>query len=80
MIWYVRASPKCARRRPGSRVMSSPSKRIVPPSTEYSPVIKLNNVVLPAPFGPMMSRRSPVSTVKPRSEITDRPLNDFVTD
>ena len=33
-------------------------------SGRNSPVIRLNSVVLPAPFGPMISRRSPGSTAR----------------
>ena len=33
-------------------------------SARSSPVIRLNSVVLPAPFGPMISRRSPGSTAR----------------
>ena len=36
-----------------------PSKTILPVLTGNTPVIKLNNVVLPAPFGPMTPKTSP---------------------
>ena len=51
--------PRCARRRRGVRVMSRPNSLIEPLSGASSPVIRLNSVVLPAPLGPMISRRSP---------------------
>ena len=39
--------------------MSWPNSGTEPRSGRSSPVMRLNNVVLPAPFGPMISRRSP---------------------
>ena len=39
--------------------MSLPNRLMAPASARSSPVIRLNSVVLPAPFWPMMSRRSP---------------------
>jgi hypothetical protein len=56
--------PRWARRRHGALVMSSPNSLTEPPSGEISPVIRLNKVVLPAPLGPMMRRRSPGSTAR----------------
>src|SRR3954447_17942768 len=43
--------------------MSSPKKRMVPEDGGKSPVMQLNNVVLPAPFEPSPARRSPGRTV-----------------
>src|SRR5437763_987309 len=51
--------PQRARRWGGSRVISTPSNRMVPAVGASAPEIALNRVVLPAPFGPMMARRSP---------------------
>ena len=56
--------PRCARLRLGRRVMSRPNSATEPRSGASSPVMRLNNVVLPAPFGPMMRRRSPGSTLR----------------
>src|SRR5436853_504092 len=69
--------PRWARRRLGTRVMSWSNSRIVPLSGASSPVMRLNKVVLPAPFGPMINRRSPGSTAKPTSAVTRRPPQDF---
>ena len=41
-----------------------PSNTISPELTGNTPVIKLNNVVLPAPFGPIKARQSPCPTSK----------------
>src|SRR5882757_1652266 len=43
--------------------MSSPKNRIVPEEGGKSPVMQLNNVVLPAPFEPSTARRAPGRTV-----------------
>src|SRR5947207_2067937 len=51
--------PRRARRWGGSRVISTSSNRMVPAVGASAPEIALNRVVLPAPFGPMMARRSP---------------------
>src|SRR5882672_11567562 len=57
----------------------SRSKRVTePPSGRSSPVIRLKSVVLPAPLGPMMRRRSPGSTVRSTPDVTRSPPNDFV--
>ena len=42
---------------------SCPSNTMLPDVGVKKPVIRLKNVVLPAPFGPMMARSSPGSTV-----------------
>ena len=43
----------------GSPVMSSPLNRMRPEVGRSTPVRQLKNVLLPAPFGPMMARISP---------------------
>ena len=40
-------------------------------------MIRLNSVVLPAPFGPMMRRRSPGITVSDTSRVAGRPPKRF---
>src|SRR5262245_6336135 len=57
--------------------MSRSNKLTEPASGASSPVIRLKRVVLPAPLGPMMSRRSPGSTVRLTPEVTRRPPNDL---
>src|SRR2546422_2149673 len=42
-----------------------------------SPLIKLNRVVLPAPFGPMMARRSPDPTARLTPSSARSPPNSF---
>ena len=44
--------------------MSSPARRIAPEVGRRTPVRQLKNVLLPAPFGPMMARTSPLGTAK----------------
>ena len=62
--WNVRASPRCQMRCGGSPVTSTPSIRRRPPDGAVCPPMRLNSVVLPAPFGPMMARRSPEATLR----------------
>src|ERR1700722_17112337 len=55
--------------------MSRPSSRMRPLVGGNTPPIRLNNVLLPAPFGPRMPRISPASTVRSRPSMTRRPPN-----
>src|SRR5690349_19410576 len=50
--------------------MSRPPRRIVPAVGGNTPAIRLNSVLLPAPFGPMMPSTSPGRTASERSSIT----------
>ena len=56
--------PFCEMRLGGSPVMSSPLNRMRPEVGRSTPVRQLKNVLLPAPFGPMMARISPRWTSK----------------
>ena len=57
--WNVRTRPRRTRSCIGTPVMSAPSKRTRPAVGGSVPVIRLNSVVLPAPFGPIRPRISP---------------------
>ena len=59
VIWNVRAMPIATRSCGGSAVMSWPSNRMRPDVGGKKPLIRLKNVVLPAPLGPMTARSSP---------------------
>ena len=72
VIWNVRAMPSRTRASGGSFVTSCPSKRTAPALGENNPLMRLKNVVLPAPFGPMMARNSPGSTDSDTSPIAAR--------
>jgi len=61
-----------------SPVMSSPSKTTRPSVGSYAPVMTLNSVVLPAPFGPMSPTDSPRSIEKVTSSTATTPPNRFV--
>jgi hypothetical protein len=64
VFWNVRTSPSAAiwfGLRPFRRV---PRKRISPALGARKPVMALNAVVLPAPFGPMRESTSPSLTSK----------------
>ena len=56
--------PFCEMRLGGSPVMFWPLKRTRPEVGRMTPVRQLKNVLLPAPFGPMMARISPGITSK----------------
>src|SRR3954466_10365648 len=67
--------PSFARIRAGRSVMSWPSNSIVPEDGGKSPEITLKSVVLPAPFGPSIARRSPYATSRSTSRTAWRPPN-----
>ena len=54
IFWNVRATPSRVRWYGGADVTSRPSSVRVPDVGGSRPEIRLNSVVLPAPFGPMM--------------------------
>ena len=64
MIWNDREIPLRAIVSGDSPVMSSPSKMTRPRSGLNLPVSTLKQVVLPAPFGPMMPLRRPDSKLR----------------
>src|SRR6478736_1784670 len=72
-FWYVRDIPSLALVRAGANVVSFPRNSIVPAVGSMSPEITLNSVVLPAPFGPRMARRSPCATSRSTSRTAWRP-------
>src|SRR5262245_9008354 len=61
-----------ARQRPcgGMFARSWPSKRMRPAVGATAPSMRLNSVVLPAPFGPMMPTASPGAIARSRSSAT----------
>src|SRR5262245_14161775 len=61
-----------ARQRPcgGTPARSRPSKRMLPRSGCRPPPIRLNSVVLPAPFGPMMPTASPCPIARSSASAT----------
>src|SRR5215813_4561647 len=70
MFWKVRQMPSAVRRYDASSPISRPAKRMCPASGPRAPVTRLKNVVLPAPFGPMIAWTPPASTVKSSFERT----------
>src|SRR5581483_4683364 len=72
-FWYVRPIPSFARERGGSAPTSAPRNSIEPAVGGTSPEMTLNNVVLPAPFGPRMARLSPCATSRSTSRTASRP-------
>jgi hypothetical protein len=59
VIWKVRPTPRRARSCGGARVASQPWISTFPPLGRIAPLMALNSVVFPAPFGPITARRSP---------------------
>src|SRR5712692_9056623 len=78
-FWNVRAMPK-ARIWLGRRLtMLRSSKRMLPPFGWAMPLIMLNRVVLPAPFGPITLTISPLSTWRSRPSIARTPPKSLVS-
>src|SRR3954471_1564878 len=67
--------PSFARALGESCVISSPWNSTVPALGGKSPEITLKSVVLPAPFGPRMARRSPGATSRLTSRTACKPPN-----
>src|SRR5215469_1525108 len=59
--------------------MSRPSRRTAPVSGRRWPVMRLNSVDLPAPFGPITAVIWRVSTFRLTSETARNPPNDLQT-
>src|SRR5262249_4821493 len=57
--------------------MSRPSTKTWPAVGCRCPVIRLNSVDLPAPFGPMTAAISPSATARSTSETARKPPNDL---
>ncbi len=68
VIWKLRDRPIRLIRCGGSWSTRAPLSRISPDDSGKRPLTRLNSVVLPAPFGPMMAWRSPfaMSRLTPR--------------
>src|SRR3954451_23279637 len=79
MIWKLRTSPSRAMRGGGRPARLAPSNNTSPSSGGMKPEIRFNNVVLPAPFGPMMTIILPTLTSNDTSSTALRPPNDLVT-
>ena len=78
--WNVRATPSAAIRRGGRLTAGFPNRLMRPSLGDRTPLIMLNSVVLPAPFGPMSPTTSPAWTEKLVSRTAARPakLRDTV--
>ena len=64
MFWNVRATPNSAILYGGNPIRLRPSNVIAPLEGGVRPLSKLNIVVLPAPFGPISPKISPIVTSK----------------
>src|SRR5574338_1156582 len=72
-FWNVRATPRRAMALVASPVSGRPSKRTVPRVGGSAPETTLNNVVLPAPFGPMTPTSSFSATPNETSSTARSP-------
>src|SRR6056297_393125 len=72
-FWNVRAMPRSTISLGRFPTTDRSSSRTSPELGVYTPVIRLNNVVLPAPLGPMTETISPGSTSKLRFVMACRP-------
>ena len=71
--WKVRTSPRRLTASGASPAISCPSNRIEPASGGTRPETTLNNVVLPAPFGPISPVMPPATTARSTPRSTSRP-------
>src|SRR6266508_3584325 len=69
LIWNVRAMPSLTRWAWTTPVMSRPLSSTAPEVGWRTPVSRLTNVVLPAPFGPIRAWRAPASSRKSTSRV-----------
>ena len=67
--WKDLDSPKCTRRCAGTLVIGIPQKFIAPCVGLRVPLKALNNVVFPAPFGPITECSTPLETDRSRSAM-----------
>src|ERR1700722_8947957 len=79
-IWNDRPRPARQRCSGGKVVMSRPFSTMRPRSGRSMPVMRLNRVDLPAPFGPMMPSASPRASDKSMSLATTIMPNALETD
>ena len=77
--WKVRTRPAAAICSGGRAVMSSPANTMRPAFGVWNPEIRLNSVVLPAPFGPITAVTPPSATSRSTASTATRPPNRRVT-
>src|SRR5919108_1382996 len=75
--WNERPMPSRQTSCGATPVMSRPSRITAPASGSRCPVIRLKNVVLPAPLGPMMAAIWPGATVRLTPPTATKPSNDL---
>ena len=78
MFWNVRATPSAVIWSGRFVVTSLPSKMTLPSDGRYRPVSMLKNVVLPAPFGPMIDTIDLAGTRNETPSTAVRPPKIFV--
>src|SRR5690606_4501520 len=77
--WKVRTMPARATWKGGRPVSDVPSSDHVPLSARSKPVRRLNSVVLPAPFGPIIEVMSPRWTSRCSTSTARRPPKERET-
>ena len=78
-LWKVRPMPIAAMSEAAQRLSDLPFKRMSPQSGRYSRLRQLNNVVFPAPFGPISPAIRPLLTVKLTFSSATMPPNRIVS-
>ena len=78
LIWNVRATPFLVIRCGGRPSIRAPSNRMAPASGRCRPLIRLNTVVLPAPFGPISAVMLPCATANEQPSTARMPPNDLL--
>ena len=69
--------PSAVRRWLGQDVTSLPNSSTCPDVAGKIPLMRLNSVVLPAPFGPMIALRSPGMIVSDTPRTARKPAEGF---
>ena len=77
--WKVRTRPDAAICSGGRAVMSSPANTMRPAFGVWKPEMRLNSVVLPAPFGPITAVTPPSATSRSMASTATSPPNRRVT-
>jgi hypothetical protein len=78
-IWKVRPMPRTLRRGSSSGVTSAPKRPTRPALGRSVPEMQWKSVVLPAPLGPISTRRSPGATLSDTLSTARKPPKSFTS-
>ena len=77
-VWNLRPTPARTMSNSAMRTRARPSNMTRPADGRVLPQMMSSSVVLPAPFGPMMTRSSSCATLRLRPSTALKPSNDTV--